>query len=413
MRLYFKGLKCSKCGSIYSETKFLEKCPSCGEKWMGFSAVYDFPSLSAVISKEKIASRERSLWRYLEILPLSDEKHIISRLEGWTPLYKSKKLSRQLGLSNLLLKDETVNPSGSFKDRGATVTISKAVELGFKNMIVASSGNFGAAIARCCAIAGLSCHVLTPFEVSLDKLTQIMVYGSGVVKVRGPVDNARNLTGEVYKHLGIPSANVQFRPMFSEGLKTTALEICEQLGWKAPKRLIVPTGSGQHLLAIWKGLNELVKVGLVDELPTRLVAAQAEGCPPYVNALKRGKEYVEPVVPCTIATGLAVSIPAEGALVLNAVRQSHGTAEAASDQEILNAMKLLAKTEGVYAEPSGAVAIAVLKKMVEAGEIEEDEEIVCVITGSGLKDQKAAWKLCTAPPEINANLEELRKIIQI
>lgn len=412
MRLYLKGLGCSKCGSIYPETKFLEKCPSCGETWMRFSAVYDFPAISAAISKEKIASRERSLWRYLEFLPISGEEHIVSRLEGWTPLYKSKRLSRQLGLSNLFIKNETVNPSGSFKDRGATVAVSKAVELGFSNMIVASSGNFGAAIARCCAIADLSCYVLTPFDASLDKLTQIMVYGSKVIKIRGPLDNARKLTGEVYTHLGIPSVNVQFRSMFSEGLKTAALEICEQLGWKAPNRLIVPTGSGQYLLANWRGLNELVKVGLIDEMPTRLVAAQAEGCPTYVNALARGKEYVEPVIPKTIAMGLTASNPVEGSLVLNAIRQSHGTAKAASDQEILNAMKLLAKTEGIYAEPSGAVGIAVLKRMVEAEEIDEDEEIVCVITGNGLKDQKSAWKLCTPPPEINADLEELRKIIQ-
>lgn len=380
---------------------------------MRFSAVYDLPALSAAISKEAIASREGSLWRYLEFLPVSDEKHIVSRLEGWTPLHKSKNLSRQLGLRNLLLKDETVNSSGSFKDRGATVAISKAVELGFKHVIVASSGNLGAAIARCCALSGLSCNVLTPFKASLDKLTQIMVYGSKVVKIRGPLDNARNLTEEAYKQLEIPSVNVQLRAMFSEGIKTTALEICEQLGWKAPDRLMAPTGSGQYLLAMWKGLNELVEVGLIDELPTRLVAAQAEACPYYVNALEKGRECVEPATPRTIAMGLTSPNPVEGPLLLNALRQSHGTAKAASDQEILDAMKLLATTEGVYAEPSGAVAVAVLKKMVEAGEIDKDEEIVCVITGSGLKDQKSAWKLCTTPPEINANIEELRKIIQL
>ena len=278
-------------------------------------------------------------------------------------------------------------------------------------MIVASSGNFGAAIARCCAIAGLGCYVLTPLSASLDKLTQIMVYGSEVIKIRDLTDDARNLTGELYKHLGIPSINVQLRPMFSEGLKTTALEICEQLNWKAPDRLIIPTGGGQYLLDIWRGLNELVEVGLVDELPTRLVAAQAEGCRIYVNALERGDAQIEPVTPRTIATGLAFSNPVEGSLVLNAIRGSHGTAKAAFDQEILNAIKMLATTEGVYAEPSGAVGVAVLKKMVEAGEIDKDEEVVCVITGNGLKDQKSAWKLCTPPREIDANFEELMKIV--
>jgi len=321
-------------------------------------------------------------------------------------------LAKKLGIKKLYIKDDTVNPTGSFKDRPATVAVSKALELGFKAVGCASTGNLAAATAAHAAKAGIPCYVFIPANTEMNKVLQAATYGARIIAVKGTYDEANRLAAQASDEYDWALVNINIRPYYVEGSKTLAFEICEQLGWEAPTNIIIPVGSGALLCAIWRGLKQFRDLGLVDDLKTKIFAAQPKGCSPIVEAFKSNSDDVFPVEkPETIAKSLAIGDPGDGIYALNAIRESGGSAESATDEEILEGIKLLAKTEGIFAEPAGGVTIAVLKKLIESGEVARDEEAICCVTGSGFKSTEAILKSVPKPATIEPSIEELRKVI--
>jgi len=332
---------------------------------------------------------------------------------GLTILHECKRLAETLRLRKLYVKDDTVNPTGSFKDRPATVAVSKALELGFKAVGCASTGNLAAATAAHAAKAGIPCYVFIPSNTEINKVLQAATYGAKIIAVKGTYDEANRLAAQASDLYDWALVNINLRPYYVEGSKTLAFETCEQLEWNAPDNIVIPMGSGALLCAIWRGLKQFSRVGLIDELKTRIIGAQPGGCSPIVSAFKSNSDDVIPVEkPNTIAKSLAIGDPGDGIYALNAIRESGGAAESATDAEILEGIKLLAKTEGIFSEPAGGVTIAVLKKLVEAGEIPRDEDVVCCVTGNGFKSTDAILKIFTEPVEIEPTIEELKKIVK-
>jgi threonine synthase len=330
-----------------------------------------------------------------------------------TILHECKRLAETLGLRKLYVKDDTVNPTGSFKDRPATVAVSKALELGFKAVGCASTGNLAAATAAHAAKAGIPCYVFIPSNTEINKVLQAATYGAKIIAVKGTYDEANRLAAQASDLYDWALVNINLRPYYVEGSKTLAFETCEQLEWRAPDNIVIPMGSGALLCAIWRGLKQFGGVGLIDELKTRIIGAQPGGCSPIVSAFKSNSDDVIPVeTPDTIAKSLAIGDPGDGIYALNAIRESGGAADFATDEEILEGIKLLAKTEGIFSEPAGGVTIAVLKKLVEAGEVPRDEEVVCCVTGNGFKSTDAILKIFTEPVEIEPSIEELKKIVK-
>jgi len=331
---------------------------------------------------------------------------------GYTILHKCDGLARALGLRTLYVKDDTVNPTYSFKDRPATVAVSKAQEFGAKAVGCASTGNLAAAVAAHAAKAGLPCYVFVPFDIELNKIVQASTYGARIVAVKGTYDDANRLAAQASEVYDWAFANINIRPYYVEGSKTLAFEVCEQLEWETPDHVVVPVGSGALLCAIWRGLKELKQLNLIEDVETKVTGAQPLGCSPVVSAFKTNTFDVDPVEhPNTIAKSLAVGDPGDGVYALKAIRESGGVAESATDAEILGAIQLLAKTEGIFTEPAGGVTVAVLKKLVEAEEISPDEEVVCYVTGNGLKAADTILNSVPKPVEIEPSLESLEKFL--
>jgi threonine synthase len=319
-------------------------------------------------------------------LPILEESSIIDIGTGFSTLHRSKGLADSLGLKNLYVKDDTVNPTNSFKDRPSSVAVSKAREFGAEAVGCPSTGNLAAAVAAHAAKAGLPCYVFVPANTESNKVLQASTYGANIVTVDGTYDEANRLAAQVAEKNGWAFANINLRPYYVEGSKTLAFEVCEQLGWRAPDSIIVPLGSGALMLAIKRGFDQFMRLGLIEEKQVRLIGAQAEGCAPIVEAFKAGDEDITPIEhPDTVAKSLAIGDPGDGYYVLQAIRESGGVAESASDDEILDAIDLLASREGVFSEPAGGVTIAVLKKLVTSGVITADETVVCCVTGNGFK----------------------------
>jgi len=327
-------------------------------------------------------------------------------------LHKCDGLARALGLKTLYVKDDTVNPTYSFKDRPATVAVSKALEFGAKVVGCASTGNLAAAVAAHAAKAGLPCYVFVPSDTELNKIVQASTYGARIVAVKGTYDDANRLAAQASDVYDWAFANINIRPYYVEGSKTLAFEVCEQLGWEAPDRVVVPVGSGALLCAIWRGLNELKRLSLIDGAQVKVTGAQPSGCSPVVSAFKSNSLDVDPIErPNTIAKSLAVGDPGDGVYALKAIRESGGVAESVTDAEIIDAIRLLAKTEGIFAEPAGGVTVAVLKKLVEAGEVLPEEKIVCYVTGNGFKAAETILNNIPKPVEIEPKLGSLATII--
>ena len=372
--------------------------------------IYDYNGIE--LDKNSFKDRERTLWRYKELLPISRESYIIDLGAGYTPLHKAKKLAKLLGLKELYIKDDTVNPTYSFKDRPASVAVSKALEFGYEAVGCASTGNLAAATAAHATKADLPCYVLIPENIELNKVIQAVAYGANIIAVKGTYDDANLLAFQVANTYNWAIVNVNIRPYYVEGSKTLAFEVCEQLGWKAPDQVIVPMASGALLNAVCKGFEEFRKVGLIENSQVKVIGAQADGCAPIVNAFKSGNNGVVPVEkPCTIAKSLVIGDPGDGIYALRRMKETRGVAESASDQEIVNAIKLLAKTEGVFTEPAGAVTIAVLKKLVEQGFTSLDDLTVCYVTGNGLKTPGVISGQLRKPIIIEPKLEQLEEIL--
>lgn len=401
--------ECINCGKIYDINEIIYFCTKCGDL---LEIKYDYNAINKAISKSNWQNVPLSVWRYRDFMPVQDFSKIVSLNEGGTGFHSSKRLSKILGIRQLYVKNEGENPTGSFKDRGMTVGVTKAIELGVKSVICASTGNTSASLAAYAARAGLKCAVLIPAgKIAYGKLSQAMIYGAKVIQVRGNFDESLEIVlklSEKYREIYLLNSINPFR---IEGQKSLGFEICDQLNQKMPDRIVVPVGNAGNISAIWKGLKEFYRLGFLNELP-KMIGIQAAGSAPIVHAVKNGSDTVVPVTsPETVATAIRIGAPVSWKKALRAIRESKGTAETVTDEEILDAQKLLAQTEGLFVEPASASSIAGLKKLIEQGEIDKDEHVVCVTTGHGLKDPDTAVKICKKPVEVEAKMEAIEKIL--
>jgi threonine synthase len=398
-------LRCIKCGSIYQGHETIYTCRKCGDL---LEVGFDFKELGRRIERSDWKSRPLSVWKYEEFLPIIDHSKIVTLQEGGTNLHKCMNLAAKLNLTNLHVKNEGENPTGSFKDRGMTVGVTKAVELGVKTVVCASTGNTSASLAAYAAKAGLQCIVLIPSgKIAQGKLSQAMVHGAKVMQVRGNFDQALEIVLDLSeKHKEIYLLN-SINPYRLEGQKTIAYEIRDQLNGGVPDRVILPVGNAGNISAIWKGFTELKELGLISKFP-KMTGIQAEGAAPIARAIKNGKREVLPVdKPETIATAIRIGAPVSWKKAMNAIRDSKGTAETVTDDEILEAQKALARSEGLFVEPASASSIAGLKKLVGNGEIDRNEVVVCIATGHGLKDPDTAIRISEKPIEVDAKTESI------
>ncbi len=412
---YVTGLRCTKCGKLYLPKDRVFTC----EKDEGrLDIEYDYDSMAARVSRKVFERRRGGMWKYLELLPIENEESIVSLGEVQTPLIHSKKMGRILGLRSLYVKDETRSPTASFKDRPMSVGVSKALELGFDTTASASSGNAAAALAAHSAKAGLACYTFVPEMASPGKIAQLNMFGAHVVRLRGlesGVDPTVTMLRLVCKRFGwyaCPSFAL-FNPYQAEGPKTMSYEIVEQLGWKTPDWVFAGVGSGALLAGNWKGYRELKQIGFVDKSP-RMVAVQSTGCAPVVRAFE---EKADPhnIVPWehpdSVATGLMDPLPWDGDAAIEALQDSSGTAVKVTNEEILDAQRTLAKTEGIFAEPSGVAVLAGLRKLKDHGTVASDDCIVLEITGSGLKDLNVIGS--TEAPLIDPDIEALQRVLNL
>jgi threonine synthase len=389
-------LKCRECNKEYG-AQFRYICEEC---FGPLDIIYDLPSS---LNRASFMSRQtKNYWRYFELLPIANRNNIVSLDTGFTPLQHANRIGKTLGgLRNLFIKNDSVNPTFSFKDRPAGIAVSRAKEIKLKAVGCASTGNLASATAAHAAKAGLPCYIFAPSDIEKVKISQALSYGAEFVAVDGTYDDANRVASVVGDAKGIGIVNINMRPFYVEGSKTLAYEVAEQLNWEVPDNLIIPVGSGAMLNAICKGFEELCEIGLLDDISRlKITAAQPHGCSPIVDAFKRRSDEVIPIEkPETIAKSLAIGDPGDGRYVLKRLQQYRGSAEDATDEEIIDGIMMLAKTEGIFTEPAGGVSIAVLRKMVEEGKIDKDENVVCYITGNGLKATEA---IVDVLPKLNA-----------
>jgi threonine synthase len=394
-----KGLKCRECSARFP----LEAIYVCEECFGPLEVEYDYDVIREIISPERIARGPATMWRYRDMLPIESDK-VIDIGGGYTPLLRADNLAKRLGLSELWIKNDSVNPSYSFKDRVVSVAASKAREFGFTTLSCASTGNLACSVAAHAARAGMRACVFMPEGLEAGKMLGAAIYNPVLFTIDGHYDDVNRLCSEIADNLdGWAFVNINVRPYYSEGSKTLAFEVAEQLGWRAPDHVVVPIGSGSLFTKVWKGFNELRQVGLIDTPPPRMSAAQAVGCAPVVNAYAAGADRITPVKPTGIAKSLALGDPADGYYVLKLIRQSEGSCAAVTDEEVVAGIKLLAETEGVFTETAGGVTIATLKRLVESGAVKKDECTVAYVTGNGLKTQEAVVDEVTRPVSIAAN----------
>lgn len=384
------SLSCVVCSANFAESPGLYTCPNCGEL-ATLRVSYDYEFVRSVMTKQSLQTNPMvDLWRYLPLLPLHGIKHSFPLRIGGTPLYRVPELRKKLGLADLWVKDDTLNPSGSLKDRASAVTLLKGIELGYTEMAVASTGNAAASFACLSASMGVSCHIYVPATTPKAKVAQMKIFGADVVSIQGTYDDAFKRCIDDCKEHSWYNRNTGYNPFTIEGKKTVSLEIVEQLDWNVPDTVIVPTGDGCILSGVWKGFTDLQHLGLIDRLP-RLIAAQAEGS----QAIKKAFDsdgVIRPERVQTIADSISVSMPKNGNMAIQDLRTSKGMAVAVSDDEILNAMKLLGQTTGIFGEPAGVISLAVLQRLVSENQISADEKIVLMVTGNGLKDVDSALK---------------------
>ena len=400
---------CIACGEKYDADEIVYSCKRCGDL---LEIKYDYDLLEAKLKKSNWQSLPLSVWRYKDFMPIRDPSKIVSLNEGGTGLHSCQRLVNLLGVKHLYVKNEGENPTGSFKDRGMTVGITKAVELNMKTVICASTGNTSASLAAYAAKAGLQCIVLIPSgKIAYGKLAQAMVYGAKVVQIRGNFDQALKTVLELSeKHREVYLLN-SINPYRLEGQKSLAYEICDQLNRDPPDRVVLPVGNAGNISAIWKGFTEFHKLGLIDKLP-KMTGIQAEGAAPIARAIKNGKDEIVPIdKPETIATAIRIGAPISWKKAIRAIKESGGTAETVTDEEILEAQKMLARSEGLFVEPASASSIAGLKNLLKEGAIDEDEVVVCVTTGHGLKDPDIAIKISEKPFEVDAEIGSIETIL--
>jgi threonine synthase len=378
------GLQCRECGHMYPAAA-LHVCEQC---FGPLEVTYDYDVVKSQISRETIAQGPLTIWRYKPLLPIETDD-VVDTATGLTPLVKAENLGRALGLRNVWVKNDTVNPTFSFKDRPVSIASTKARELGFETLACASTGNLAGAVAAHAAKAGMRAVIFIPADLEPSKIVGASIYEPTLVAVDGNYDDVNRLCSELADRYRWAFANINVRPYYAEGSKTLAYEVAEQLGWQVPDRVVVPIASGSMFTKIWKGYNELIKIGLVGGVGPKMVGAQALGCSPVVTAYDAQTLNVIPVKPSTIAKSLAIGNPADGYYSLKVIKESGGTALCVDDDEIVDGIKLLARTEGIFAETAGGVSIGVTKKLAAQGGIDPDELVVIYVTGNGLKTQEA------------------------
>lgn len=405
---YIKSLKCRECHRVYP-TEAIYVCEFC---FGSLEVDYDYDKIKAAISREKIENGPKSIWRYRELLPI-DREPTVGFHSGFTPLFKSDNLARVLGMKELYIKDDSVcHPTLSFKDRVVAVALTRAKELGFKTVACASTGNLAGSVSAQAAWAGLNRFIFIPADLELGKVIGSLTYAPNLVAVEGNYDEVNRLCAEIAARYNWAFVNINIRPYYAEGSKTYGYEVMEQLGWRTPNHIVVPVASGSLLTKIWKSFNEFKKLGLISAVNTKMHAAQAEGCSPVVTALKEKSEIIKPVKPKTIAKSLAIGNPADGIYACDAIKESEGGGESVTDQEIIEGIKLLASTEGIFTETAGGVTVATAKKLIEQGRIPKNESCVICITGNGLKTQEAVTDHIGKPYRIKPNIDSFEKTLK-
>jgi threonine synthase len=403
-----QSLICRECKKEY-KPQFRYICEEC---FGPLDVTYIYPNN---IKKELFESRkEKTYWRYFELLPVRDKNNIVSINAGFTPLQKSTNLSEDLQLKSLYIKNDSVNPTFSFKDRPAGVAVSRAKEINLKAVGCASTGNLASATAAHAAVARLPCYIFAPADLEHVKISQALSYGAEFVAVDGTYDDANRVASVIGDSKGIGIVNINMRPYYVEGSKTLAYEVAEQLNWQIPDYLVIPVGSGAMLNAICKGFEELQEIGLVNDVSNlKIIAAQPHGCSPIVDAFKSNSNEIFPVEkPDTIAKSLAIGDPGDGIYVLKRLKQYHGIAESVTNQEIIDGILKLSKTEGIFTEPAGGVSVAVLQKLIETGKIDRDANIVCYVTGNGLKSTEAIVNVLPKPSTVKPDIQMVSAIIR-
>jgi threonine synthase len=402
-------------------TKVLRmRCRECGEEvppgpvhvcelcFGPLEVMLNWDEITPRVSREKIGAGPPSMWRYWDLLPVEGQP-TVGKNVGWTPLVKAERLGKELGLNNLYIKNDAVNhPTLSFKDRVVACALTKAREFGYDTVACASTGNLANSVAAHAAEGGFKAYVFIPSDLEQGKVLGTLIYGANVLSVSGNYDEVNRLCAEAGGKYGWAFVNINLRPFYGDGSKTFGYEIAEQLGWKAPDHVVVPCAGGSLISKIYKGLNELDKLGLIDGgVPTRMHAAQATGCSPITTAIKSHSEVFRPQRPATIARSIAIGNPADGYMAIDTVRKSGGWADDVSDEEVVEGIRLLGRTEGIFAETAGGVTVSVARKLAEQGRFGRDEVVVLAITGNGLKTQEAVVGQLGQTVAIQPNLASL------
>jgi threonine synthase len=405
---FVKGLKCRECGREYKVDP-IYVCEFC---FGPLEVEYDYEGIKGVLTREKIMSRPQNLWRYKELMPIDGEP-TCGLNSGFTPLVKADKLAKHLGLKELYIKDDTVtHPTLSFKDRVVAVALSKAKEFGFDTVACASTGNLAHSVSAHGAAAGLKRFIFIPASLEHSKIIASLAYGPNLIAVDGNYDDVNRLCSEVANKYNWAFVNINIRPFYAEGSKSQGYEIIEQLGWRVPDAVVVPCASGSLLTKIWKSFQEMKKLDIIEELDSKVYSAQATGCSPIVAAIKAGVDVIKPVKPNTVAKSLAIGNPADGYYATKVTRDTGGYGADVSDAEIIDAIKLMAKTEGIFAETAGGVTLASAMKLIESGHIKSDDVTVLCVTGNGLKTKEAIMGHTGEPHHINPNLKSFEEVMK-
>ena len=402
---YVSSMRCKECSREYPVGAF-NVCDFC---FGPLEVVYDYDAIAEVTSRERIMSGPNSLWRYADFLP-ADYNPDVDINAGFTPLIRSKGLAEHLGLNELWIKNDSVNPSYSFKDRVVAVATAKALELGFDTIACASTGNLACAVAAHAARGGLKAYVFIPSDLEAGKVLGAAIYGPTMIAIDGTYDDVNRLCSELAEEHPWAFVNINVRPFYADGSKTLGFEVAEQLGWRAPMHAVVPSASGAMFTKIYQGLKEFERTGLIDSVQTKMHSAQPRGCCPIATAYEEGRFVIRPVKASSLATSLAIGNPADGYYALKTIEASGGSAVIAEEHEVAQGVKLLAETEGIFTEGAGGVAVMGLKHLVELGRIQPDESTVVYITGNGLKTTELVADV-VHPLHIEPTVEAFEQVI--
>ncbi len=405
---YVLGLKCKECGHRVPVSP-VHVCEQC---FGPYEVEYDYAKMKGKVTRESIARGPKSLWRYKDLLPLEGSPKT-GQFSGFTPLKKAERLGKELGCKDLWIKDDSCNyPTYSYKERVVSVAISKAIEFGFDTVGCASTGNLANSTAAHAAQAGIRCFVMIPHDLEQGKVLGSLIFGPTMVRIRGNYDDVNRLCTEIADKYGWAIVNVNLRPYYTEGAKTHGFEIAEQFGWRLPQHTVVPTAGGTILPKIYKAYKEFIELGLVQDNNPKIYSAQAAGCNPVVTAIHKGIDIIEPQKPNTIAKSIAIGNPADGYYVWHTIKDSGGWGESATDREIVDAIKLLARLEGIWTEPAGGTTLAVAMKLIQQGRIPRDESIVISITGNGLKTLETVQNDLTPPAVIEPKIADFDRFLE-